>query len=196
MPKLSRIQKILLLISVFVVILGVVIYSLHVWFTMHYMVGRDKVPAEMLEVDRNFSFPKNFPPDPGDSGKKTIQGIDTDHDGVRDDVQRWIYAFLPREPKKQMALRQLARYFQDSLADDFSVERRKVNHTVLRRAIQCKTENFEEDELWGYVEMQYIRAKMLNTYERTARYLENDRKYTVEEMSGVWPKEQNPCDNR
>jgi len=32
----------------------------------------------------------NLPPDPGQAGKLTIDGIDVDKDGVRDDVQRWI----------------------------------------------------------------------------------------------------------
>jgi hypothetical protein len=32
----------------------------------------------------------NLPPDPGPEGKLTIDGIDSDKDGMRDDVQRWI----------------------------------------------------------------------------------------------------------
>jgi hypothetical protein len=32
----------------------------------------------------------NLPPDPGDTGKLTIDGVDVDKDGIRDDVQRWI----------------------------------------------------------------------------------------------------------
>ncbi len=31
-----------------------------------------------------------LPPDPGESGKQTLAGIDSDHDGVRDDIERWI----------------------------------------------------------------------------------------------------------
>ena len=31
-----------------------------------------------------------LPPDPGEEGKKTLQGIDSDNDGVRDDIQRYI----------------------------------------------------------------------------------------------------------
>ncbi len=29
----------------------------------------------------------NLPPDPGEVGKLTLQGVDSDEDGVRDDVQ-------------------------------------------------------------------------------------------------------------
>jgi hypothetical protein len=34
--------------------------------------------------------PFPLPPDPGEAGKQTLAGIDSDNDGVRDDVQRWI----------------------------------------------------------------------------------------------------------
>ena len=32
-----------------------------------------------------------LPPDPGEEGKKTLLGIDVNNNGVRDDVERWIY---------------------------------------------------------------------------------------------------------
>ena len=32
-----------------------------------------------------------LPPDPGEAGKKTLLGIDSNNNGVRDDVERWIY---------------------------------------------------------------------------------------------------------
>jgi hypothetical protein len=33
---------------------------------------------------------QRVPPDPGETGKQTVEGIDSDHDGLRDDVQRFI----------------------------------------------------------------------------------------------------------
>jgi hypothetical protein len=33
---------------------------------------------------------KTIPPDPGEAGKATLEGIDSDNDGVRDDIERWI----------------------------------------------------------------------------------------------------------
>lgn len=38
---------------------------------------------------------ENLPPDPGAAGKETIEGIDSDGDGIRDDLQRWIYFNIP-----------------------------------------------------------------------------------------------------
>lgn len=34
--------------------------------------------------------PFKLPPDPGEAGKQTLEGTDSDNDGVRDDIQRWI----------------------------------------------------------------------------------------------------------
>jgi hypothetical protein len=52
--------------------------------------------------------------DPGEEGKKTIAGIDSDHDGVRDDVQRWINEEYPisTSPSTHQALKQGARTMQ------------------------------------------------------------------------------------
>ena len=188
-------RKVILILAAIVALVGILSYAFHVWFMLNYGAGPQKVPSAILDVDRNFNFPKNFPPDPGAEGRKTIQGIDSDHDGVRDDVQRWIYAFAPNEPKKQMALRQKARYFQDSLQDDYNLDVRKKNDVLLDRAIDCFYQSFD-DQMHGYMEDLYLKAKILNTYARTVRYWENDNKVTTEEMSRERPKYEQPCDNR
>ena len=46
----------------------------------------------------------NLPPDPGEAGKLTIDGIDSDKDGVRDDVQRWIAENWGHSPLAMKAL--------------------------------------------------------------------------------------------
>lgn len=56
-----------------------------------------------------------LPPDPGKAGKKTLMGIDSDSDGLRDDIQRYIYLTYPDQPNVQGALRQLALSLQKTL---------------------------------------------------------------------------------
>lgn len=46
-----------------------------------------------------------LPPDPGKAGKQTLMGIDSDGDGLRDDVQRYIYLTYPDQPDVQRALK-------------------------------------------------------------------------------------------
>jgi hypothetical protein len=52
--------------------------------------------------------------DPGEAGKKTLAGIDSDNDGVRDDVQRWINEEYPMStsPSTHQALKQGAKTMQ------------------------------------------------------------------------------------
>ena len=46
----------------------------------------------------------NLPPDPGPAGDEAIEGIDTDQNGVRDDIDRWIGLNYRNSEKTRMAL--------------------------------------------------------------------------------------------
>ncbi len=56
-----------------------------------------------------------LPPDPGAIGNATLAGIDSDGDGVRDDVQRYIGITYPQSAKKRAALSQIALALQTQL---------------------------------------------------------------------------------
>jgi len=53
-----------------------------------------------------------LPPDPGEAGLATIAGIDSDKDGVRDDVQRFVALTFPDSQRTEAALLQLAKSYQ------------------------------------------------------------------------------------
>lgn len=55
-----------------------------------------------------------LPPDPGEAGKQTLLGIDSDQDGVRDDVQRFIalHYYKSDDEKARLALEQFAESIQ------------------------------------------------------------------------------------
>lgn len=59
--------------------------------------------------------PFKLPPDPGEAGKQTLQGIDSDNDGVRDDVQRHIALAYPSSARVRSALFQLTLSYQANL---------------------------------------------------------------------------------
>jgi hypothetical protein len=61
--------------------------------------------------------PVILPPDPGADGKLTLAGIDSDGDGVRDDVQRYIILTYPQSEKLRMGLNQEARAIQKLVLD-------------------------------------------------------------------------------
>ena len=56
--------------------------------------GADCIPQHMADL----------PPDPGEAGKATIDGIDADKDGVRDDVQRYIWENWPDSERARRVL--------------------------------------------------------------------------------------------
>lgn len=143
----------------------------------------------VLNADQGFQFPPGFPPDPAKPGKTTIDGIDSDRDGLRDDVQRWIYARYPNEERKRKALRQMAVYFQ--------IDRSPINEPqellkLARRsskAITCLMDAFGESD-----EMELVRAKVLNTADRTDRYLQTDAKYDGMVLGPSYPSDGTACE--
>ncbi len=59
------------------------------------------LPTLRLAVTtRSFSLPQ----DPGEEGKKTLAGVDSDNDGVRDDIQREIFFAFPESERVRKAL--------------------------------------------------------------------------------------------
>jgi hypothetical protein len=59
--------------------------------------------------------PFTLPPDPGEAGKQTLEGIDSDNDGVRDDVQRWIALTYLNSERMRLGLRQNSGALQNAL---------------------------------------------------------------------------------
>ena len=62
----------------------------------------------------NPSDPSDGPPDPGEAGKRTIEGVDSDGDGVRDDVQRYILQANVDAPTRD-AMSQFARAMTEGM---------------------------------------------------------------------------------
>ncbi len=61
-------------------------------------------PTLRLAVStRNFTLP----PDSGEAGKATLEGIDSDHDGVRDDIQREIFFQYPESERMRKGFSQV-----------------------------------------------------------------------------------------
>lgn len=71
--------------------------------------------AITFKVDASISDTSGLPPDPGPAGLVTLLGIDTDGDGVRDDLQRYIALTYPSDPNAVNALRQLSKTTQEML---------------------------------------------------------------------------------
>ena len=109
-----------------------------------------------------------LPPDPGKAGKETLLGIDTDGDGVRDDIQRYIYFTYPDDKKLRLGLTYYAIEFQGVLKDANDREAAYDHANKMSRHGDC---------LW-YLKgeeaidiCRALRAKILNTRERSMAYI-------------------------
>src|SRR3989344_8426243 len=74
------------------------------WYMFFY---KTPVPTFSSNSNKNTDIP-DLPPDPGEAGKATIEGIDSDNDGVRDDIQRYVGLAFPADPEVRMTLMRLA----------------------------------------------------------------------------------------
>jgi len=106
--------------------------------------------------------PVPLPPDPGEAGKQTLEGIDSDNDGVRDDVQRWIALNYLGRPTALDTLRVYAVSNQSMMTTESDLERLAA-HKKRTRAIGCWQYLFPED---GFAGLDTADSLVLNTPER------------------------------
>jgi hypothetical protein len=109
-----------------------------------------------------------LPPDPGEAGKATLQGIDTDGDGLRDDLQRHIFMRYPDSPPTSAALVQIALALQRSIVSDDTPGSANAIAVELGDALDCL---MHVTGSGARSEMGELLATALNTYERTREYL-------------------------
>lgn len=112
-----------------------------------------------------------LPPDPGEAGKETLLGIDSDLDGVRDDIQRYILLTYPNQPHIQNALFQLTKTYTDAFQEGLSDEEIYQIGLESGPAISC-LRYFDSANTRSMV--SGLTEIILNTPERTASYLDFD----------------------
>ncbi len=109
-----------------------------------------------------------LPPDPGEEGKLTLLGIDSDGDGVRDDIQRYIYFTYPNDELLRLGLTYYAKGFQDVLADAEDSEA-SYNHST---EMSCHGECIWHIKGRDAVNIcRALRAEILNTHDRSVAYI-------------------------
>ncbi len=136
----SKKPFIISLIVVAVLVLGIVLYAIF-----------SKTPEP----------PGLPPPDPGEAGKATLEGIDSDSDGVRDDVQRYIAITVPESARHREALRDMARVIQWELLAQTKEEAINIANEGVR-SIECLSYlGVRNQDRW-----EEVMALMLNTQSR------------------------------
>ena len=109
-----------------------------------------------------------LPADPGEEGKLTLLGVDSDNDGVRDDIQRYIYFSYPNDEKAQVALIEVAKQYQILLMQADDPDAVFNNATKMARHGECL--DFIKGEMAADI-LAAPRAEVLNTIDRSAAYI-------------------------
>lgn len=68
---------------------------------------------------------------------KTIAGIDSDGDGIRDDIQRWINEEFSTQPKTKMAMKQVAMGIQAQLLNTSNSEQSIITTNKFLNDLSC-----------------------------------------------------------
>jgi hypothetical protein len=109
-----------------------------------------------------------LPPDPGAAGRATLQGIDSDNDGLRDDVQIHVHDSAYSDAATRAASIRLAKAFQLMVTSGADSSRARTATASMNRAIDCLY-SVDPDDFGDYVED--IEAAVVNTGDRARAYV-------------------------
>ena len=123
----------LVLIGLFIIlVIGRVIYR----------ANEDKINAQVEKIHNtkltmDDVMGTNLPPDPGAEADKTVQGIDANHNGIRDDVELAVFKAYPNSAKTRAVLLQYA------LALQMEVIQPMVNTVTATEVVREQSRGFE-----------------------------------------------------
>jgi len=129
--------------------------------------NNNSTTATQLVTVNDTSIFTNLPPNPGAAGKITLAGIDSDNDGLRDDVQRWIVMTYPNSQKTRAAFRQLAVDYQNAILDVTSKAVARNNFISMQRSMACL--HYVRADYYDIV--QSMEPSVLNTSVRSRAFL-------------------------
>lgn len=111
-----------------------------------------------------------LPPDPAEEGKQTLEGIDLDGDGLRDDVQRHIVLTYPNSAQTRAALIQISKAKLAALLNANS-ESKSVRHSNEFAAGAACLHAIIGDFDQSRKIRKELTAKILNTRERVLAHI-------------------------
>jgi hypothetical protein len=116
----------------------------------------------------------NLPPDPGPAGDETLEGIDANANGVRDDIERWIGLNYRESEKTRQALTQTYYPLQNFMIHARAGDRDAVYNdmTALQRAGECLDYIRSDD---AHILIEELQSRIVNTSDRVYAYLDSSR---------------------
>ncbi len=137
-----------------------------------------KVDGVVVEVPVEIDG-EPVPPDPGEDGTETLLGIDSNANGVRDDVERWIYAkYQNSHPIVRQIALQAGRAAQIIIQEP---EKAMETTDLIAAAQDCNYYFRDYANLYGdsilvdhYIFNKEFKNVQFNTPKRVKAYLEHD----------------------
>ncbi|MEW6999035.1 hypothetical protein AADZ86_15230 [Colwelliaceae bacterium BS250] len=137
----------------------------------HLINGKSqKTIAIPLQVNINITdnIEDILPPDPGADGEITLLGVDSDHDGVRDDIQRYIYINYYNNNRVRMTLIDRAKEFQNLF---INADNKPAAYDIATRfGLHGECLYYLGGESTFEI-LTMLDSEILNTYERSKAYL-------------------------
>ena len=129
-----------------------------------------KIHATILTLDDVMG--KNVPPDPGAEADKTVQGIDANENGIRDDVELAIFKEYPNSAKTRAVLLQYALALQMEMIQPI-VNMETVTAVAEKTSggYYCIGEITSRKDMIKFIEIgnelhTFVESRQLNTQER------------------------------
>ncbi|MGK2943117.1 MAG: hypothetical protein ACSLFC_00055 [Desulfuromonadales bacterium] len=115
-----------------------------------------------------------LPPDPGPDGDATLEGVDVNENGIRDDIERWIYLTYPDSEKLRRALIQEYYPMQNMIIHGHQQDRDAVYNDMdaMQRSSECHYYVHPENP---HIIAKELEALIVNTDERFYGYMEASR---------------------
>jgi hypothetical protein len=160
--------------------IGIVIgglYILLVLIRIPYVYKEGKTAEQVTKIHADKLDPidvmgENLPPDPGEKADLTVQGIDANNNGIRDDVELAIFKKYPYSAKARAAMLQYAHALQMETTETMVNEGTAIAVAQERsRASGCIGKTVSRDDLAKFIEKtqeyrSFVKSQQINTTER------------------------------
>ncbi len=124
------------------------------------------VPIMVSDITIIVPTGSGLPPDPGKRGRETIAGIDSDGDGIRDDVERKVSLMFPSNPTARAYGYVMAQKYQTLIENPYmSKEKTKQVISDIFQTTDCI------DKAVNYNSREKIMPYVLNTKKRSLEYV-------------------------
>jgi hypothetical protein len=181
--KMNKIPLILLFTPI-VIILGYVVYLIIIFTVINYSdrhqfdLSKEEISKLQPLSTRGLPVPATdvpvvLPPDPGEVGKLTLAGIDSNNDGVRDDLEREIVYMYPQNNEVRRVLRAMVKKEQQLITttgDKNYFEGLMLSNLALRNCFEFLAYG---NNIKDRINRDILDAMVINTKQRAEKAILN-----------------------